>query len=261
MVYRVIRKNHVALLGYHSVSRESNKAQTHNAVYAHLSVPTEMFERQMRWLQRQGYEFLRFSDLKDIREGKRFTPRRAALIYFDDGYKDNRLNAYPILKLLKIPATVFVATDCIDQKRILWDADVHPVTAHMFLSWDDLRAMTDVFDIGSHTVTHRKLTSLSLNEIREEFDQSKRRIYEMTGKKAVALSYPKSRWNADVRRIADEAGFEFVLAHGRGFRHSGDFRHLEKIPIGPEDSSLRSFKLKLGMYYPFLSHLRWPAHS
>mgnify|MGYP001583742196 FL=1 len=210
-----------------------------------------MFERQMEFLQQRGYMFFQFSDLSDVRSGKRSMPRRAALVYFDDGYKDNYYNAYPILKRLGIPATTFVVSDCIDQKRILWDVNIDPATANMFLSWEELRAMGNVFDVGSHTVTHRKLTSLTPSEVREEFIQSQKRIMEMTGKEPIALSYPKSRWNAEIRRIAEEVGFEFILAHGRGFRHSGDFRHLEKIPVGPQDSFLR-FKMKLGMYYPLM---------
>lgn len=255
------RTRHLAVLGYHSISDPSNAAQFRNEIYKHLSVPRAMFEKQMEYLRERGYEFFRFSDLLEVRKNKRPLPHRAALIYFDDGYKDNYHNAYPILKRLNIPATVFVVTDCIDQKQILWDADVDPATAHIFLTWNDLKAMGDVFDVGSHTVTHRKLTSLAKDEVREEFEQSRKRIYEMTGKKTIALSYPKSRWNNEIRCMAEDVGFDFILAHGRGFRHSDDFRHLEKIPVGPEDS-MSHFKMKLGMYYPFMRMLfPWRSRS
>lgn len=251
-LYNVFRGAHLAVLGYHSVSDPSNKTDLQNDIYKHLSVPAGIFEKQMGWLQQHGYTFLRFSDLYDIREGKRAMPRRAALLYFDDGYKDNYINAYPILKRLRIPATIFVATDCIDRKKLLWDSTIDPARANIFLSWDDIRAMQDVFDIGTHTVSHRKLTTLMSDEVKEEFEVSRKRIYEMTGKEVIALSYPKSRWTQETRGLAQEAGFEFILAHGRGFRHSSDFRYLEKIPVGPADSMMR-FRLKLGVYYPLVS--------
>ena len=114
--------------------------------------------------------------------------------------------------------------------------------------------MSDVFDVGSHTVTHAKLPSLPPDEARRELGQSRVRIYEMTGNYPIACSYPKSRWTPDIRRLAEEAGYEFILAHGRGFRHSADLRFLEKIPVGPAESSLRNFTLKLGVYYP-LTHI------
>lgn len=251
-VYTLFSKKHLTVLGYHSVSDPSNEAELQNDIYKHLSVSACIFEKQMRWLQQHDYVFLRFSDLRDIREGKRAMPRRAALVYFDDGYKDNYINAYPILKRLGIPATVFVATDCIDKKKLLWESAIDPARASIFLSWDDIRAMQDVFDVGTHTVSHRKLTTLTPDEVREEFEVSRKRIYEMTEKNVMALSYPKSRWTLETRRLAQEAGFEFILAHGRGFRHSSDFRYLEKIPVGPADSIMR-FQLKLGVYYPLVN--------
>jgi len=257
-LYMAFRKPHVAILGYHSISHTSNSAQFHGEVYEHLSVPAHVFERQMSYLKKHGYVFLRFSDLRDIRERKRLLPKRAALIYFDDGYKDNFVNAYPILKRMDIPATIFVVTDCLDKKKILWETALHSEDVNIFLSWDELRSMRDVFDIGTHTVTHRKLTGLALEEVREEFEKSRAYIEEKTGAEVIALSYPKSRFTPQIRAVAAECGFDFMLAHGRGFSHSADFQFLEKIPIGSEDT-LRTFKLKLGIYYPLLSLIRWSS--
>lgn len=249
----------LALLGYHSISHESSTAETHNEIYKHLSVSAGMFEKQMRWLQRHDYVFLRFSDLLEIREGKRTMPPRPVLVYFDDGYKDNYLNAYPVLKRLGIPATIFVVTDCLDKKKILWESGVNPKEANIFLSWEELREMRDVFDIGTHTVTHRKLTSLGPEEVREEFIQSRAYIEKQTGARVIAVSYPKSRFTQEIQKIAAECGFEFVLSHGRGFRHSADLRYLEKIPVGPGDT-MRLFTVKLSLYYPLYSLIRWISH-
>lgn len=260
-LYRVFfMNNKLAVLGYHSVSHGSNAAETHNELYKHLSVSTDMFEKQMRWLQRHGYVFLRFSDLLEIREGKRIMPHRPALVYFDDGYKDNYLNAYPVLKRLGIPATIFVVTDCLDKKKILWETVLNPENANIFLSWKELCEIRDVFDIGTHTITHRKLTSLEPEEVREELVRSRAYIEKQTGARVIAVSYPKSRFTQEIQKIAADCGFEFILSHGRGFRHSVDLRYLEKIPIGPEDS-LRTFVLKLGAYYPLYNAIRWISRS
>ena len=47
-------------------------------------------------------------------------PDNTVVITFDDGYRDNYLNAFPILKDLSIPATIFLATDAIGSQRMLW---------------------------------------------------------------------------------------------------------------------------------------------
>ena len=38
----------------------------------------------------------------------------------DDGYLDNYTHAYPVFKRHNVPFTIFVATDFIDRKAILW---------------------------------------------------------------------------------------------------------------------------------------------
>ena len=60
--------------------------------------------------------------LEDIVKGmkKKDIPDNSIVITFDDGYKDNYLNAFPILKELSIPATIFLATEAIGTQNILW---------------------------------------------------------------------------------------------------------------------------------------------
>jgi peptidoglycan/xylan/chitin deacetylase (PgdA/CDA1 family)/CelD/BcsL family acetyltransferase involved in cellulose biosynthesis len=41
-------------------------------------------------------------------------------VTFDDGYRDNYLNAFPILKRLNIPATVFLTTGSIEEGKLPW---------------------------------------------------------------------------------------------------------------------------------------------
>jgi peptidoglycan/xylan/chitin deacetylase (PgdA/CDA1 family) len=51
---------------------------------------------------------------------KRDVPENAVAITFDDGYRDNYLNAFPILQQLSLPATIFLATDVIGSGKVLW---------------------------------------------------------------------------------------------------------------------------------------------
>lgn len=47
-------------------------------------------------------------------------PRRAVVVTFDDGYADNLYQAKPLLEQYQIPATVFVTTANVGQKREFW---------------------------------------------------------------------------------------------------------------------------------------------
>ncbi|MDH3712841.1 MAG: polysaccharide deacetylase family protein [Gammaproteobacteria bacterium] len=59
-------------------------------------------------------------------EGHSQLPPYAALITFDDGYRDNFDNAFPVLRARNLPATIFLATDCIgSSKPFYWDLAAH----------------------------------------------------------------------------------------------------------------------------------------
>lgn len=78
-----------------------------------LAVTPEHFAGHMRWLK-ENYKIVRFDeDWNQMNED-------AVCITFDDGYRDNFLNAVPILNELQIPATIFVSTGNIDTERELW---------------------------------------------------------------------------------------------------------------------------------------------
>jgi peptidoglycan/xylan/chitin deacetylase (PgdA/CDA1 family) len=47
-------------------------------------------------------------------------PRNAVAITFDDGYRDNYTNAFPILRELALPATVFLVSDALEENRLIW---------------------------------------------------------------------------------------------------------------------------------------------
>jgi hypothetical protein len=52
------------------------------------------------------------------------------LFSFDDGYRDNYLNAFPILKQLEIPATIFLAAGVVGCKRVIWHECRKTFTIH-----------------------------------------------------------------------------------------------------------------------------------
>lgn len=83
-----------------------------------LSVPPARFEAQLRWIERV-YRPVTLSDLLDGME-RGEPPRGALAITFDDGYLDNYTEAFPRLKALGIPATFFVTTGNVGERRYFW---------------------------------------------------------------------------------------------------------------------------------------------
>jgi peptidoglycan/xylan/chitin deacetylase (PgdA/CDA1 family) len=65
------------------------------------------------------YDVLAFAEAVRLLAGGRL-PRRAVVLTFDDGYGDNYLHAWPILKKYRLPATFFVVTGALDGRAPLW---------------------------------------------------------------------------------------------------------------------------------------------
>lgn len=76
------------------------------------------------------YNLISLSDLNHAEGNVKMLPPRAALITFDDGWRDNHLYALPHLMRLRIPAHVFIATDWINSKKAFWQEQLYTALAN-----------------------------------------------------------------------------------------------------------------------------------
>ena len=84
-----------------------------------LVVSKNNFEKQMEFIKEE-FNVLPLDDIIDrLKKGKTLSSRDVA-ITFDDGYIDNYIHAYPILKKYGIPATIFITTGHIGSNNLLW---------------------------------------------------------------------------------------------------------------------------------------------
>ncbi|RDH83780.1 MAG: hypothetical protein DIZ80_06480 [endosymbiont of Galathealinum brachiosum] len=77
------------------------------------------FEEQMNYVK-SHYNPISLKNLIDSLSNDYSLPRNPVVITFDDGHFDNYSNAYPILKKLKIPATIFLSTEYISNNKVFW---------------------------------------------------------------------------------------------------------------------------------------------
>ena len=107
-----LTKSQVAILIYHRVC-----PRTDNWSLAPLS--PESFETQMKYFA-QNYEVLSLDRLVQYATSGKSFPEKAVVVTLDDGYKDNYLYAYPILRKYNIPATIFLTTGYIGASELFW---------------------------------------------------------------------------------------------------------------------------------------------
>jgi peptidoglycan/xylan/chitin deacetylase (PgdA/CDA1 family) len=191
------------VLCYHAVSRSWPAA---------LAVTPARLDAQLRWLVRRGYRGVTF---RAALEDPAAAGRRVA-VTFDDAFRSVHDLALPILDRLGLPATVFVPTAFPGDASLAW-AGVEgwlagPHAAELTpLSWDELRALgRHGWEVGSHTVSHPRLTQLPDAPLAAELRDSRRACETALQAECASIAYPYGDVDARVVAAARAAGY----AHG-----------------------------------------------
>jgi peptidoglycan/xylan/chitin deacetylase (PgdA/CDA1 family) len=134
-------------------------------IFNYISEPLDYFREKIEYLHKKKFNFLTWNDLYDYMSGMKKVRLPAVLITFDDGYVDNFLYAYPILKKYGAKCTIFVNPDFVHPQSIVRSLNGHASDQKMrgnslvpvgFLSWEEMRKMegSGLVDIQSHALTH-----------------------------------------------------------------------------------------------------------
>lgn len=82
----------------------------------------------------------------------------------------------------------------------------------LYLSKAEIKEMFDAgMTIGSHTITHRRLDTLSEAEQRHELKDSKEQLEAVLGKSVISLSYPYGSYNDSTLEIIQDLGYSIAL--------------------------------------------------
>ena len=225
------------ILMYHSISYGKGT----------FFVTPENLAKQMEYIKRNGYEVITLDELVSSIKDKRRLKRNKVVITIDDGYEDNFIYGYPVFKKFGFPATIFIATDFIGNKK-------------GFLNWDEVRTMSgNNISFGGHTKTHFYLGDLKDDKIAwDEIAGSKKAIEQEIHVPVNNFCYPIGGFNARIKEIVKEAGYKSASTTNRGFsRFNSDIYEIKRIKVTNSDmNNPFSFWLKLSGYYNLFRHHR-----
>jgi peptidoglycan/xylan/chitin deacetylase (PgdA/CDA1 family) len=223
---------------------------------APLSVTPEALESQLGLLVERGYRGATFMDAVHDPPA-----RRTVVITFDDAYHSVIDRALPILSQFGLPATVFTVTGFADSDDpMTWPGidgwlggPYEPELAPM--SWDELGQLAAAgWEVGSHTVTHPRLTTLDDAKLAEELTRSREVCSERTGTECRSLAFPYGDYDDRVVAATKEAGYSAAATLSArlhrpeplrwprvGVYHADDM-HRFRAKVSPSVRRLRSMR-------------------
>jgi peptidoglycan/xylan/chitin deacetylase (PgdA/CDA1 family) len=185
------------ILTYHSIGQRRYE----------MNVTPEAFAGQMAWLAAHHPVI----SLEAAAAGE-----TGVALTFDDGYRDNLVNALPILERHGFPATLFVVSGCLGTTL---PGEKEPGSG-VLLSPDELReAAARGLSIGGHTRSHPRLSMLDRARQTEEIAGSKQDLEAILGQPVTTFAYPYGSaldYSAESEAIARDAGYQWVCSNRYG---------------------------------------------
>lgn len=143
----------------------------------------------------------------DLRPGE---AAGSAILTFDDGTEDH-LRVAEELKARELPAVFFVP--------------VGPLGSRSRLAPEEVRRLVELGHVvGSHTVDHRPLATLTEPEVRAQLVDSKARLEELTGASVDFFAPPGGIGHPAVGRLLAETGYAASRSTRWGFYRTPDER-------------------------------------
>lgn len=232
------------VLCYHALSPDwpADLATTRDELAAHLDL-----------LAGRGYRGVRFADA--VAAGPR---ERLVAVTFDDAFVSVLRDGKPVLDALGWPGSVYVVTGSATVRRPVawagterwlgsdWEHELQP------LGWEELRGLAAAgWEVGSHTVSHPRLTALPDADLERELVDSRAVVEHELGAPCPTLAYPYGDVDDRVVAAARRSGYGAAGALPSSLARGGALQW-PRIGIYNADRGAR-FRLKVS---PALVRLR-----
>lgn len=160
-----LSENNKLILVYHGV------VDTPNHKVSLGPIAEKQFEQHLKYYQ-QNFDVVSQDTIFQMYRDD-FKPKRKTIaLTFDDGYENNYLRAYPLLKKYNFPATYYIISQCIeDENRITWydtldfikpdlkveQIDVSALKINQLKTVAELKALVQRLNIAQRTVLYQEI--------------------------------------------------------------------------------------------------------
>ena len=214
-----------------------------------IASSVDEFEKQIKFLAENGYKTLTSQEFLEYKKGNLKT-KKAIFITFDDGWRDNFVYAYPILKKYNLKATCFLVTEWVEKasnkksefkplfhNEAKKEVQVNP--ASVILNWEEIEKMRNVFDFHSHTHSHRDFYFGNEYSWDEEFSLSKEILKTRLGINSAHLCWPRGKYDKNLIKLAKNY-YEILYTTKRGINlPDNNLDEIKRIAVKKDEKWLK----------------------
>ncbi|MCC6360777.1 MAG: polysaccharide deacetylase family protein [Phycisphaerales bacterium] len=177
---------------------------------------------------------------------------------FDDAFECLLSNALPVLQRLELPATIFAVSGNLGATPRWKMPPRHPESQERTMPVDVLRALGGLSGvrIGSHTVSHARLSTLDDVALAAELETSRRDLSAAIGVEIVDLAYPHGDGGEREFAAAISTGYRRVFSLDEDVVSGGGCRRrFGRFVVSP-DMWMAEFRLTIAGAYAWLGPWR-----
>ncbi|MBD2721664.1 polysaccharide deacetylase family protein [Hymenobacter armeniacus] len=224
-----------------------------------IYVTKDNFAKHLAYFKARKLTPITFADYLSFAAGERPLsefPARPIVLTFDDGYTDNYTNLLPLMQQYGYRGVLYLLGD-FDVRYNQWDLAADPTEPRSDIMD---RAQKEAFvaagwEIGAHTMSHPRLTTLPLPEAAQEIARSKAALETALHTSVVSFAYPYGDLNEPVKETVRAAGFALGVATDTGGLTIEDDRmQVFRINMFPNESTSSLFKKTSAWYRKYY---RW----
>lgn len=225
----------VSVLGYHVFHATKEATQ--------MRIPTEKFRKQMEAIKKSNIPVITLDQFLKWRRGKGELPPQSILITMDDGWRSVYQEAFPIMKKLKLPFTIYLYKNYVGANR-----------GGRALSLAMIREMmaSGLCTLGSHSVSHPFPSTVKKAKakgdekynkfLRTELGISKSFLEKTFKSKITTYAYPGGYHTPEMFSLAKEFGYDhlFTVKPGKVRRDSPAETLPRYIVLGNHDGAFNA---------------------
>ncbi len=169
------------------------------------SISNSKFSELLDYIEKNHFRTRNFYDIKNQKRS-----HKDVVITFDDCSRELLNFAIPELIKRNMKAVFYIPTGFINSFNE-WDV-IEGKDQVDFFSEQEIIEISKYsnFEIGSHSVTHRKLNQLNDNDILQELIHSKKELERITKKEVISFAHPFGEMPSDNKNLLEKAGYLFA---------------------------------------------------